>query len=406
MTTTVTPPQANPQVGEFEESSPFGGGTEPEPPLRRRHRKLRALMLVIVVLLIPTGWSYAGYLTAPGDAPVSTRSVDWAREHGFAPVINLGEQWWYTRHKPTGAKPPARDLPVSSSALTQGRAAAPLAALPAPDVIKPLVTPSLPGEGVWKADGGFTAPAGTVQSTYLRPDPKYPSASMALVRLDQAHTRLVYVPGARPEFGTGWAWGAAIPRSQRSHLIAAFNAGFKFKDTLGGAYTEGRTIRPLVKGEATAVISKDGTVDIVDWGRDVSSTAGLASVRQNLALIVDGGKPVPDLRTDQHQKWGTPKSQLQFTWRSGLGIDAQGRLIYAAGRQMTLTQLATTLARAGAVRGMQLDIHSGQVDFNLFRPDAAAPRGVTASKLMKSMPRTATRFLSPDDRDFFTVEAR
>lgn len=363
-------------------------------------------MLLIVVLLVPTGWSYAGYLTAPGDAPVSTRSVDWAREHGFAPVVNMGEQWWYTRHKPTGTKPPAKDLPVSSSTLTRTRAATPVAAPPAPDVIKPMVTPALPGEGVWKAVDGFTAPAGTVQSTFLRPDPRYPSSSMALVRLDQAHTRLVYVPGTRPEYGTGWAWGSGIPKAERSHLIAAFNAGFKFKDTLGGAYTEGRTIRPLVKGEASAAISKDGTVDIVDWGRDVASTAGLASVRQNLALIVDGGTPVPDLRTDQHQKWGTPRSQLQFTWRSGLGIDARGRLIYAAGRQMTLTQLATTLARAGAVRGMQLDIHSGQVNFNLFRPDAAAPRGVTASKLIKSMPRTATRFLSPDDRDFFTVEAR
>jgi hypothetical protein len=52
---------------------------------------------------------------------------------------------------------------------------------------------------------------------------------------------------------------------------------------------------------------------------------------------------------------------------------------------------------------MQLDIHDGVVTFNWYRDVASH---LTGTKLMPSMQRPADRYLAPDQRDFFVVEAR
>jgi hypothetical protein len=195
--------------------------------------------------------------------------------------------------------------------------------------------------------------------------------------------------------------------NQRSKVVAAFNAGFKFVDTPGGFYSEGRhAIRPLRSGLASLVIRKDGTADVVMWGRDARMTSDVVSVRQNLALIVDHSRPASGLASNRGSRWGSAKSQFQITWRSAIGIDPEGRLLYAAGSRLTLTQLASTLIDAGAVRAMQLDIHDGVVTFNWFRSRPNLPVGVIGAKLIPSMQRSAMRYLTPDQRDFVTVEAR
>jgi hypothetical protein len=46
-----------------------------------------------------------------------------------------------------------------------------------------------------------------------------------------------------------------------------------------------------------------------------------------------------------------------------LGVDAAGNLLYVGGANLNLATLADALAQAGAIRGMQLDIHNEMVDF-------------------------------------------
>ena len=50
---------------------------------------------------------------------------------------------------------------------------------------------------------------------------------------------------------------------------------------------------PLRAGAASFVIYVDGTATVGQWGRDVTMTPNVTSVRQNLDLLVDNGQARP-----------------------------------------------------------------------------------------------------------------
>ena len=195
-----------------------------------------------------------------------------------------------------------------------------------------------------------------------------------------------------------------MPAADVPSLVATFNSGWKFRDIDGGFYLNGRTGSPLRNGQASVVIDDRGGVSVGQWGRDVRMTPHVVAVRQNLALVVDRGAPAPGLADNGSEQWGSRHNQLQFAWRSGLGTDAAGNLIYVAGRGLTLRTLADAMTQAGIQRGMELDIHSRMVAFASWQPGPAGP--VTPSKLLPDMPAPADRYLNPDQRDFFYVTVR
>jgi hypothetical protein len=279
-------------------------------------------------------------------------------------------------------------------------------ASPAPTTVEPILSPTLTGESVWTPAVQSVDGRPVAYTTFLRPDPDNSSVLASVLWLDQGLVRTVAVPGTKEPGGDNWAWSSHIPTAERTNLVAAFNSGFRFRHIDGGYLTEGRTAVPLVDGNASLVITRDGRIAVGAWGRDVTMSPDVASVRQNLHLIVDRGAPVHGLRDNADGLWGKRKHQLQYTWRSGIGITADGNIVVVAGNKLTLTALADALTRAGAVRAMQLDIHTGQVTVNLFTPHAGSDTRVDATKLADAMPKPATRFLKADQRDFFAVIVR
>ena len=144
----------------------------------------------------------------------------------------------------------------------------------------------------------------------------------------------------------------------------------------------------------------DGRVDIESWPGGASVPAGVDFARQNLPLIVEGGRANPSLADGS--LWGATLGNAVRVWRSGIGIDAAGDLVYAAANDQTAQSLAEILIHAGAIRAMELDINSYWVTFNSYgQPNAERP-----SALLPGMTRPVTRYLSPDDRDFFAVYLR
>lgn len=370
------------------------------PPRRRRRRVLAAVALVIVLLAVAPGISYYQALTAPGSAPVGMRTVDWIRAHHGGGIVNAIENWYYTRHQPSAGPPDPATLPQFRQlpGPKPARGAAPQALPRLPDVNP------LPGEATWVPGRLGDNGRPLIYTGFLRPDPRHLSlvAGVAWMRAGTSVAHLV--AGTRQPGGSGWPGNAAIPAGDVAGLIATFNSGFKMADITGGFYLAGKTARPLRDGQASLVIDRKGQATVGQWGRDVSMTQNVVAVRQNLALVVDGGAPVAGLAGNAGGRWGTPRNQFQFTWRSGLGVDAKGNLVYVAGNTMNLTTLATAMVDAGIVRGMQLDIHTGMASFSSWQANSGGQS--LPSKLLPGMTRSAYRYLIADQRDFIYLTAR
>ena len=141
----------------------------------------------------------------------------------------------------------------------------------------------------------------------------------------------------------------------------------------GGYYTDGRAVLPLRVGAASFVVYADGNSTVGSWGTDVTMTPDVVSVRQNLDLLVDNGQPVAGLNADDTTHWGATLGNAVYVWRSGLGVTADGALVYVGGPGLNITDLADLLVRAGAVRAMELDINTDWVNFASYAP--ATPTG-------------------------------
>ncbi len=115
---------------------------------------------------------------------------------------------------------------------------------------------------------------------------------------------------------------------------------------------------------------------------------------------VDHGRLSPNLNNST--EWGFTLGNAVRVWRTGLGIDRRGNLIYAAADYQTVTTLAEILKRAGAVRAMELDINPEWPTLITYRHR----QGLLPTKVVPNYQQPATRYLVPDDRDFFAVYTR
>ncbi|WP_353374168.1 hypothetical protein [Mycobacterium sp.] len=86
-------------------------------------------------------------------------------------------------------------------------------------------------------------------------------------------------------------------------------------------------MRDVIVGKASAVIDASGHLTVGQWGRDVQMGPHVLAVRQNLALIVDHGRPVSGLDRNTDHRWGNTRNQLQYTWRSAMGVTSSGDIV-------------------------------------------------------------------------------
>ncbi len=369
-----------------------GPGRRPLParltPLRRARR---IAVLTLALCAMPVSISYLTAVLGPSNSSFTIRSFEWLRDHGAAQVASQAESFYYSLNAPSTGGPTLRRLPLHSRL--------PAAAWHPPD-IAPVVTPALPGEGVWVPSESWSGANAPVQITQFRSDPSYPQLVAGVAWIDTARTRIQLYPG-RLQPSVAVARGPMeVPAGSRSRLLATFNSAFKLEDSGGGFALGGRTYAPMKAGMATLVGYDDGRVDVVAWPGGAVAPGDVAFARQNLPLIVSGGRPNPNL--SDGPEWGRTLGNAVRVWRSGVGVDARGDLIYAAANYQTVGSLAQILIRAGAVRAMELDINSYWVTFISYgSPGAGAP-----SSLLPGMTRGPERYLSPDDRDFLAVYLR
>jgi hypothetical protein len=325
--------------------------------------------------------------------------VEWLRDHGARGLVNTVESAYYSLNAPSTGGPALRTLPHQGNVASPNLTATPTAYHPAP--IAPIISPALPGEGVWRPTFAGGAPRPPVLITTFRPDPNYPQMVAGVAWIDSTETSTWLYPGrAEPGVAMASRGPMEVPPSRRARLVATFNSAFKLSDSGGGFASGGHTYAAMHDGLATIVRYRDGRVDIRAWSGGPSVGADVIYARQNLPLIVNGGRPNPNL--SDGPEWGATLGNAVRVWRSGVGVDAHGNLIYAVAPIQTVGSLAEILRHAGAVRAMELDINTYWTSFITYRlPGAGQP-----ANLLANMDRSPSRYLTPDDRDFFAVYVR
>jgi hypothetical protein len=236
--------------------------------------------------------------------------------------------------------------------------------------------------------------------TTFRTETDYPRIVAYVAWFDHTRTSVGWYPGRYEPPSAPVRGPISVPSGQRWRLLATFNGGFIYTDGDNGSSIGGTMYEPLTRGLATMIAYRDGRVDIKAWNGGPVAGRQIAFARQSLPLIVDNGRLNPALNNTS--QWGFTLGGAERVWRTGAGIDRHGNLIYAAADYQTVITLAQILRRAGAVRAMQLDInpewptlityvHHGGLDPTMVVPNYQQP---------------ATRYLVPDDRDFFAVYRR
>ena len=291
-----------------------------------------------------------------------------------------------------------------------------VAPLRAPSALKPFGPATFGGEGAWHPAGRMVDGVRAIYETTLVPPGGTRVAGVAWMDMRLLSARL-YSGSLSPGKGP-YRFTAPIQPAYAQTLVAAFNGGFIMNVAHGGYFTEGRIVDPLRKGAASFVIYANGSVNIGAWGSDVSMSAHVVSVRQNLVPLVANGRPTAAAMSADWGIWGATcgltscaKSVpgLEHQWRSGVGITSKGAVVYVTGPDLSPSQLADMLVRARVVRGMQLDINPSWPDYSTYDPPG--PNGLASSsngsKLIASTEQGPWTFFEPWwGRDFITMSAR
>lgn len=286
----------------------------------------------------------------------------------------------------------------------------PRAHLNPPGNITSPVTDPEPGEGDWQPVASKVDKIPAIYVTRVRADDKYTMYYATAMWIDTTLTRTMFIPGYREPGGPN-PFNGALPESQWEYVLANFNGGFRINDTRGGYFYDGEMVKPLVDGRASAVVTRDGTMQIGKWPRDFKNlrddngdpTPEVMVVRQNLDLIIDKGVSEVSSEND-NLVWGATTDKTSMTWRAAIGERPDGSLVYVIGEYLSATGLANTLVGAGVEQAMVLDMNLWWAAAFYFNHKKSGK--IKCHKLEPAIQGDCERFLNDYKRDSFQVLSR
>jgi hypothetical protein len=378
-------------------------GRQRETGTRRSRRRRR--ILIAFPLLGLVAWavvSYAFWMVQPTSMSWSERSAEWVRaDVPFGNwLVDETEHIYYTMNAPAKGGPQLKRLPrvgpTSGAPVPKRRASW-------PPRIRPIFPHSLPGEGVWRPTGPPVDGAPPVLVTTFRPELDYPRIVAYLAWFDHTRTAMAYYLGRYEPPNAAVRGPMMVPPDQRWRLLATFNGGFTYVDGDNGSADNGRTNEPLKDGNATLIGYRNGRVAIVRWSGGPNVGPDVAWARQSLAPIVWNGRLNPLLNADPNSpQWGYTLGGVTRVWRTGVGIDRRGNVIYAVAEDQTVITIAQILQHAGAVRAMEFDINPEWHTLITY----SHQHGLDPEEVEPQPMQPSTRYLVPDDRDFLAVYRR
>jgi hypothetical protein len=366
-------------------------------------RVRRMTLLALALCLVIAGIQLVGLLTAPGTDTTQARIAEFARDHGAGDLVTWMEKVQYQSNIPKVGGKPTGGIPLAGgveSATPKPKAKVP-AGLPTPAALTPLAggTP-LPGEGQWQTVVSSSQGVPAVRVAALRPDNLHTSYVAGVIWLDPTQVRGQLRPGTIDPGGT-WQAGSSLSQAEQQNVAAAFNAGFRLTNNSshGGYYSEGRTVVPLVDGAASLVLNQNGVATVGSWNSEVRMSPSVASVRQNLVMLVDNGQVNPQCGTGGGAQWGATIGNAAYIDRSGFGVTASGAEVYVGGPALSVCTLGKILQDAGVVRGMELDINPDWIT-GVYYHDQAGGHAV-GYQLYPGQRPSPSHYLSPSTRDWY-----
>ncbi len=249
----------------------------------------------------------------------------------------------------------------------------------------------------WVMADAWAGHHASVEVAHFHPSSQ-PSTWVSAAWMRSSATDLALYPGYEGPGATTLPRGPEmVPVTSTPRLLATFNSGFYESDLEGGFYTHSTLYFPLRRGLATVIRYRDGGVGLVSWSGPARPPATVVMARQNLPLLVNAGRANP--LVSDNAAWGLTLYGAPAVWRSALGIDAHGNLIYAAAANQTAASMAAVMVQLHCVRAMELDINPEWPIFVTYgRPGAGSP--ILQVPNPNQIPG---RFLYPSTKDFFAV---
>lgn len=383
---------------------------QPEERQNRRRPRWRVVVAALLLLvLVPAAYSYTAWMVRPSSLSFGINTVEWVRykvPFGNS-VMDEAERFYYSLNAPRKGGAQLKSLPsfglAHQHASRSQAMKAPSRAAPSPPRVQPVFPHPLSGEGVWKPTGPPADGGPPLLVTTFRPELAYPRIVAYVAWVDHTRTQIGYYPGRYEPPHAAVRGPKMVPDGQRQRLVATFNGGFTSVDGHNGSTDNGRVNEPLKDGNATLVGYRDGRVAIVNWSGGPNARPNVAWTRQSLAPIVWAGRLNPGLNENPDSpQWGYTLGGVTRVWRTGVGIDRRGNLIYVAADGQTVITLAKLLQHVGAVRAMEFDINPEWHTFVTY----SHHHGMGPTELGANPLQSPTRYLVPDDRDFFAVYRR
>lgn len=401
------------------ESAGGMGGASPVKRKRRKFRQrfpktFRVFLVLLALFVVFAAWfsySFYGYMKDSNGEPLEVIAATWARDHGLGPVVAVAEDFYYEHIEtvPVGGEPTeSADFgDTGVAAPVTGKPAKGEPVVPVVDHLAPpanLTSPAagapLKNEGVWQPTKATVAGVPAVYVTRVRPDSVHTSVLVSMMWFDSKLAKFGMVPGYQ-EPGGAHPTDGAMPKEWATTGLASFNGGFRLQDSRGGYYHDGDLVAPLRDGAASAVIYKDGTMKVGEWGKgEFKMSPQVATVRQNLDLIVDNGKAMTENIADG-SRWGATTNGESVAWRSAVGQRKDGSIVYIGSPGLSADAMAETMVRAGVVRAMTLDMNNWWVAG--FYYNKAKDGSLNCAKLDPAIEEGCDRFLKEYKRDSFAV---
>jgi hypothetical protein len=394
------PTRQSTQSPAAKEHADLGAGIPDRRRATMRRRVVRGVLALVLVFVVLVGWSIGTVLAPPGSDSVSARLAEWGRDHGLGGAVTWFERQQYQHSQPrVGGRPPGGVPTVGAVPTTSPTSAHAPPGLPAPADLAPVAGGvPLPGEGRWRTVVEVHGrPAVRVAS--VRPDTQHTSYLVGVMWTDPTFVSGQLQPGYRDPGGS-WRTPTSLTPHLRTSVVAVFNGGFRLNgDSHGGYYSEGRTAVPLVDGAASLVLRTDGTAVVGTWNHEVRMSADVASVRQNLVMLVDHGVVNPACASGGQAEWGDTIGQTAYIDRSAFGVTASGAEVYVGGPALSVCTLGRILRAAGVRYGMELDINPTWVTGAYFHHSTGGQ--LQGFPLYPTEHASPAHYLLPSSRDWY-----